>query len=97
MKLIKFLAVTFVVTAFVSCKNTSQDTTLMIENSIKEISIPFEKHTLENGLTVLFHIDTSDPVVAVALTAHLGSARKREGKTGCTDLFEHLLQIKGAN
>jgi zinc protease len=97
MKLIKFLAVTFVVTAFVSCKNTSQDTTLMIENSIKEISIPFEKHTLENGLTVLFHIDTSDPVVAVALTAHVGSAREKEGKTGFAHLFEHLLFLESEN
>ena len=31
--------------------------------------LPFETFTLENGLTVIFHIDRSDPVVAVNLTA----------------------------
>ena len=34
--------------------------------------IPYEKFTLSNGLQVIFHIDKSDPVVAVSLTAHVG-------------------------
>ena len=40
--------------------------------------VPFEKFTLKNGLQVIFHVDRSDPVVAVALTAHVGSAREKE-------------------
>jgi zinc protease len=97
MKLIKFLAITFMVAAFFSCNDSSQNTTLTPDNSIQEISIPFEKHTLENGLTVIFHVDTSDPVVAVALTTHVGSAREKEGKTGFAHLFEHLLFLESEN
>jgi zinc protease len=85
------------VPALFSCNDSSQDTTLTLDNSIKEISIPFEKHTLENGLTILFHVDTSDPVVAVALTTHVGSAREKEGKTGFAHLFEHLLFLESEN
>ena len=49
-----------------------------------------KKFTLDNGLTVILHQDTSDPVVAVALTAHVGSAREIEGRTGFAHLFELL-------
>jgi len=41
--------------------------------------VDYEKFTLGNGLQVVFHIDRSDPVVAVALTAHVGSAREKAG------------------
>ena len=33
-----------------------------------DFNVPFEKFELDNGLDVIFHIDRSDPVVAVALT-----------------------------
>jgi zinc protease len=59
--------------------------------------IPFEKFTLPNGLEVIFHIDKSDPVVAVSLTAHVGSAREKEGRTGFAHLFEHLLFLESEN
>jgi zinc protease len=39
--------------------------------------VDYEKFTLPNGLQVIFHIDRSDPVVAVSLTAHVGSAREK--------------------
>ena len=60
-------------------------------------SVPFEKFELANGLDVIFHIDRSDPVVAVALTAHVGSAREKEGRTGFAHLFEHLLFLESEN
>lgn len=59
--------------------------------------IPFEKFTLPNGLQVIFHIDRSDPVVAISLTAHVGSAREKEGRTGFAHLFEHLLFLESEN
>jgi len=53
--------------------------------------VDYEKYTLENGLDVVLHVDRSDPIVAVAVTYHVGSARERPGKTGFAHLFEHLL------
>ncbi|HSI69177.1 MAG TPA: insulinase family protein, partial [Gillisia sp.] len=66
------------------------------ENS-QDLNIDFETFTLKNGLRVIFHIDRSDPVVAVALTSHVGSARETEGRTGFAHLFEHLLFLESEN
>ncbi|MCH4823595.1 insulinase family protein [Gramella lutea] len=63
----------------------------------ENFSVDFETFNLENGLKVIFHQDTSDPVVAVALTAHVGSAREKEGRTGFAHLFEHLLFLESEN
>jgi len=63
-------------------------------NSFK---IDFEQFKLDNGLNVIFHIDRSDPIVAVALTSHVGSAREIEGRTGFAHLFEHLLFLESEN
>ncbi|HMO82335.1 MAG TPA: pitrilysin family protein [Pyrinomonadaceae bacterium] len=60
-------------------------------------SIQYEKFTLDNGLDVVFHIDRSDPVVAVSLTAHVGSAREKPGRTGFAHMFEHLLFLESEN
>ena len=62
-----------------------------------EFNVDFEKFTLDNGLQVIFHIDRSDPVVAVALTSHVGSAREIAGRTGFAHLFEHLLFLESEN
>jgi zinc protease len=59
--------------------------------------INYEKFTLPNGLDVVFHIDRSDPVVAVSLTAHVGSAREKAGRTGFAHMFEHLLFLESEN
>src|SRR5688500_7110484 len=59
--------------------------------------IDYEKFTLPNGLDVIFHIDRSDPVVAVSLTAHVGSAREKAGRTGFAHMFEHLLFLESEN
>lgn len=63
----------------------------------KEFKVAFEQFTLNNGLHVIFHIDRSDPVVAVALTSHVGSAREKNGRTGFAHLFEHLLFLESEN
>jgi zinc protease len=59
--------------------------------------VDYEKFVLPNGLEVVFHIDRSDPVVAVNLTAHVGSAREKTGRTGFAHLFEHLLFLESEN
>ena len=63
----------------------------------KDFKVEFEKFTLKNGLQVILHIDKSDPVVAVALTSHVGSARENVGRTGFAHLFEHLLFLESEN
>ncbi len=62
-----------------------------------ELNLEYEKITLDNGLDVVFHIDRSDPVVAINLAAHVGSARETEGNTGFAHLFEHLLFLDSEN
>lgn len=59
--------------------------------------IEFEKFTLPNGLDVVLHVDKSDPIVAINLAAHVGSARELPGKTGFAHLFEHLLFLDSEN
>ncbi|MGB8490224.1 MAG: pitrilysin family protein, partial [Bacteroidales bacterium] len=59
--------------------------------------VPFEKYTLPNGLTVILHEDRSDPITAVAIAFHVGSAREVEGKTGFAHLFEHMMFQKSEN
>jgi len=61
------------------------------------LKVDFQKFILPNGLEVIFHIDRSDPVVAVNLTAHVGSAREKAGRTGFAHLFEHLLFLESEN
>ncbi|MBL4616120.1 MAG: insulinase family protein [Robiginitomaculum sp.] len=59
--------------------------------------IEFVKYELENGLDVILHVDRSDPIVAIDLTAHVGSAREIAGRTGFAHLFEHLLFLDSEN
>ena len=53
--------------------------------------IPYEKFTLDNGLTVIVHTDRKAPIVAVNVWYHVGSKNERPGKTGFAHLFEHLM------
>jgi zinc protease len=59
--------------------------------------IPAEAYTLPNGMRVVLNVDRSDPVVAVALVAHVGSAREVPGRTGFAHLFEHLFFLNSEN
>ncbi len=61
------------------------------------MSIPFEKYTLPNGLTVILNIDKSDPIAAVAVYYHVGSSREVPGKTGFAHLFEHMMFQRSEN
>ncbi|MDP5094020.1 MAG: insulinase family protein [Polaribacter sp.] len=83
------IAILFIST-FVGGKIVSQE-------KKSDLSINFKKITLKNGLDVVFHVDKSDPVVAVELMVHVGSAREIEGRTGFAHLFEHLLFLESEN
>jgi zinc protease len=71
-----------------ACKN---------EITKESFTIPFEKYTLPNGLTVILNEDKSDPIVAVAIYYHVGSSRETEGKTGFAHLFEHMMFQESEN
>jgi zinc protease len=62
-----------------------------------QVSVEFEKYELPNGLDVILHVDRSDPVAAVAMTFHVGSAREVPGRTGFAHLFEHLFFLDSEN
>jgi zinc protease len=53
--------------------------------------LPFQKHTLPNGLEVIVHEDHRTPVVAVNLWYHVGSKDEAAGKSGFAHLFEHMM------
>src|SRR5689334_8117411 len=53
--------------------------------------LPFEKYTLENGLTVILSQDHRLPLVAVDLWYHVGPVQETKGRTGFAHLFEHLM------
>lgn len=61
-----------------------------LAGSTPELSIPYEKFTLDNGLEVILHQDRSDPIVAVATVVHVGSSREELGRTGFAHFFEHM-------
>ncbi|MBK7133646.1 MAG: insulinase family protein, partial [Bacteroidales bacterium] len=71
-----------------SCKTQEKETSL---------TIPFEKYTLANGLTVVLNVDKSDPIAALAVYYHVGSSREVPGKTGFAHLFEHMMFQKSEN
>ena len=56
-----------------------------------EVVIPYRRYRLDNGLTVILHPDTSDPLVHVDVTYHVGSAREEVGKSGFAHFFEHMM------
>lgn len=62
-----------------------------------ELTIPFEKYTLDNGLNVILHEDKSDPIVSVAIYYHVGSNREVPGRTGFAHLFEHMMFQQSEN
>lgn len=61
------------------------------------LSIDYEKYTLENGLDVVLHQDSSDPIVSVAILIHAGSNREKPGRTGFAHFFEHMLFQRSEN
>lgn len=53
--------------------------------------IQYEKFTLENGLRVLVHEDSSTPMAVVNVIYDVGARDENPEKTGFAHLFEHLM------
>jgi len=62
-----------------------------VERVGDEIVIPYSKYELDNGLTVVLHEDSSDPLVHVDVTYHVGSGREEIGRSGFAHFFEHMM------
>jgi zinc protease len=77
---------TFLFIALMLCFNVA----LFGVEKPKEFKIPYEKYVLANGMNVILHVDRSNPIAAVYVVYHVGSAREIQGKTGFAHLFEHL-------
>ncbi|MCX6328940.1 MAG: pitrilysin family protein [Bacteroidia bacterium] len=88
MKKSLFLLFVLIMAILFSCKKETKETAL---------SIPYEKYTLPNGLTVVLNEDKSDPIAALAVYYHVGSSREVPGKTGFAHLFEHMMFQKSEN
>ncbi|NUO51791.1 MAG: insulinase family protein, partial [Polyangiaceae bacterium] len=54
-------------------------------------SIRVHRFQLDNGLTVLVEIDGAAPVVSLQTWMKVGSRFEKQGKTGISHLFEHLM------
>ncbi|MDB3907178.1 insulinase family protein [Crocinitomicaceae bacterium] len=53
--------------------------------------IHFDRFTLDNGLRVLFHQDTTTPLAVVNVLYDVGARDESEDQTGFAHLFEHLM------
>ena len=62
-----------------------------VADLVREVSIPHQRFTLDNGLTVIVHEDRKAPVVGVSVWYNVGSKDEPAGKTGFAHLFEHLM------
>jgi zinc protease len=61
------------------------------------ISIPVERYTLPNGLTVLLSPNQATPTISVDVWYHVGSKNEQPGRTGFAHLFEHVMFTGSGN
>ena len=64
---------------------------------VQAVNIPYERFTLENGLTTIVHTDRKAPIVGVTIYYRIGSRYEPKGKTGFAHLYEHLFFGGSAN
>lgn len=53
--------------------------------------IQYEEYTLDNGLTVILHVDRSAPTAMTYVLYRVGSKDEVTGRTGFAHFFEHLM------
>src|SRR5947208_1527296 len=56
-----------------------------------DLSVPFEKYKLKNGLRVILSKDNAVPVVTVYVIYDVGARSEEKGRTGFAHLFEHMM------
>jgi hypothetical protein len=62
-----------------------------------QVSIPYERFVLPNGLTVIVHTDRKAPVVGVTVYYKVGSRDEPRGHAGFAHLYEHLFFLGSAH
>jgi zinc protease len=62
-----------------------------VADLVKQVNIPYEEFTLDNGLKVLVHEDRKAPIIAVSIWYGVGSKHEPKGQTGFAHLFEHIM------
>ena len=62
---------------------------------VRPPKLPYQVHTLPNGLTVILSEDRSTPIVHSQIWYHVGSKDEPAGRTGFAHLFEHMM-FKGS-
>nr|WP_282110928.1 pitrilysin family protein [Shewanella algicola] len=96
----KWLLASAISAALVGCAHEVQPVSTLpqgvslieaVAQAENQVSIPYKKYQLANGLTVILHQDKSDPLVHVDVTYHVGSARELAGRSGFAHLFEHMM------
>ncbi|QIK16395.1 insulinase family protein [Blattabacterium sp. DPU] len=61
-------------------------------NDSRELyKIKFFEEKLSNGLHVLLHQDTTNPLVSISVLYHVGSKNEIPGRSGFAHFFEHLM------
>jgi predicted Zn-dependent peptidase len=58
---------------------------------LSQANYPIERYTLDNGLTVILHEDHTVPVVCFWQWYKVGSRNERQGITGLSHFFEHMM------
>jgi predicted Zn-dependent peptidase len=55
------------------------------------VQLPYTLYKLDNGMSVILHQDSSQPLVVVNINVQVGSRNETRGRTGFAHLFEHLM------
>jgi zinc protease len=56
-----------------------------------QMTVPYEKFTLKNGMRVILSRDAAVPVAAVYVLYGVGARSEEKGRTGFAHLFEHMM------
>ncbi|MHA7131249.1 M16 family metallopeptidase [Algoriphagus namhaensis] len=64
---------------------------LLTVPAIAQKKIEFKEFTLDNGLHVIMHQDSSTPIVITSVLYHVGSKNENPERTGFAHFFEHLM------
>ncbi len=78
-----------------STPTADQQQPATVAELLEGVEIPYERFTLDNGLTVLVHEDRKAPIVAIAAWYNVGSKDEPTGQAGFAHLFEHIMLFNG--